>query len=639
MAHEEENNYKELLEKNRVDVVQSLDLDRQFLLSYLRSNLVFDDEDCQLILNSGSSRQQKNAKFLDVLACRGMRAYKTFVDALEFEHSDLYKLFTGKDAAVEKSFSNGNKWADHDREFLAKELSNLSDQYRTLAYMQSKTMKEKQIIEKKLIEATGELSSSKKYIEELNFELAVKRASDEIEESQEHMEMNKLLLHCQALAQDNSEKSNIIIALQARLLTLNEEYEKKTTFQEDMQMKHKNLMQQVKDLTVNYDFQRHESLRLKEKVEQKTDVLEKHVSNQREIHSLKFQLAKVTEERDEALVKLEEFKSVVTALSAKLSLLQEERDNETGKRDELSEEFLKIRHQLKTVELERNQYKNSVDFYKDKSWRYCDDINTHREQVSFLSQQLQNAVDEKNRICREKEVVIKYNKELLISRDEGIRNQLEITEQFEKRYREVSKQLDESKREFRDLMLQYVRSNSSSDNHARACIFEEELASSQKDLAKQQITLTPGDTEQKEILKPMVETEIKLDLSRTETRRLLDSAYESLTVKGRRKSAPADFALSNRHLSLVYESLQGHSLPFNVLLGNSAVFPQFEEEQPEPEQEKGKRRFVSRKSDKKGKNKTRINGALTSICPMLPMPVSYHGKRPKSPSRSQSNVT
>lgn len=133
--------------------------------------------------------------------------------------------------------------------------------------------------------------------------------------------------------------------------------------------------------------------------------------------------------------------------------------------------------------------------------------------------------------------------------------------------------------------------------------------------------------------------EIKLDLSRTETRRLLDSAYESLTVKGRRKSAPADFALSNRHLSLVYESLQGHSLPFNVLLGNSAVFPQFEEEQPEPEQEKGKRRFVSRKSDKKGKNKTRINGALTSICPMLPMPVSYHGKRPKSPSRSQSNVT
>lgn len=55
-------------------------------------------------------------------------------------------------------------------------------------------------------------------------------------------------------------------------------------------------------------------------------------------------------------------------------------------------------------------------------------------------------------------------------------------------------------------MLQYVRSNSSSDNHARACIFEEELASSQKDLAKQQITLTPGDTEQKEILKPMVET-------------------------------------------------------------------------------------------------------------------------------------
>lgn len=94
--------YREQLERNRVEVVQSLDLDRQFMLSYLRSNSILDDEDCQLILNSGASRQQKNSKFLDVISSRGKKAYSSFVSALEFEHCCLYELFTGKKASKTK---------------------------------------------------------------------------------------------------------------------------------------------------------------------------------------------------------------------------------------------------------------------------------------------------------------------------------------------------------------------------------------------------------------------------------------------------------------------------------------------------------------------------------------------------------
>ena len=93
---ESDDNYRDLLESNRVQVVQSLDLDRQFMLSYLRSNSVLDDEDCQLILTAGTSRQQKNSRFLDVISMRGKKAYQSFVSALEFEHSYLYELFTGK---------------------------------------------------------------------------------------------------------------------------------------------------------------------------------------------------------------------------------------------------------------------------------------------------------------------------------------------------------------------------------------------------------------------------------------------------------------------------------------------------------------------------------------------------------------
>ena len=104
-ARGEDEDYRESIERNRVEVVQSLDLDRQFMLSYLRSNNVLDDEDCQLILNSGTSRQQKNSKFLDVIAMRGAHAYQSFINALEFEHGELYEKFTGRKPNVKGSKS------------------------------------------------------------------------------------------------------------------------------------------------------------------------------------------------------------------------------------------------------------------------------------------------------------------------------------------------------------------------------------------------------------------------------------------------------------------------------------------------------------------------------------------------------
>ena len=92
--------YRDRLERNRLLVVQSLDLDRHFMFSYLRSNNVFDEEDCELIQNAGTTRQQKNSKFLDVLATRGESAYNGFVEALEYDLPSLYEAFTGKKAQL-----------------------------------------------------------------------------------------------------------------------------------------------------------------------------------------------------------------------------------------------------------------------------------------------------------------------------------------------------------------------------------------------------------------------------------------------------------------------------------------------------------------------------------------------------------
>ena len=88
--------YGEKIESFRVDIVQTIDLERYFMFSYLRANSVLDAEDCEIIMNSGSGKKQKTSKFLDVLACKGPDGYKHFVDALEFESPHLYQKITGR---------------------------------------------------------------------------------------------------------------------------------------------------------------------------------------------------------------------------------------------------------------------------------------------------------------------------------------------------------------------------------------------------------------------------------------------------------------------------------------------------------------------------------------------------------------
>lgn len=88
--------YREQLERNRLSVVQTLDLERHFMFNYLRSNNIFDEEDCEIIQNCGATRQQRNAKFLDILATRGPNAFNVFVEALEYDLPSLYEVFTGR---------------------------------------------------------------------------------------------------------------------------------------------------------------------------------------------------------------------------------------------------------------------------------------------------------------------------------------------------------------------------------------------------------------------------------------------------------------------------------------------------------------------------------------------------------------
>jgi len=306
--------------------------------------------------------------------------------------------------------------------------------------MHQKMQKQKKLTERKLKQVTSELDTSLKKQEELKFELSVKDVN-EIESQHDQKQLNALLTHCQALVQENSDKSNIIIALQARLLAVNEDRDEINRNVDELQMKNKNLMQQVKDLTINYDFQRTRSITLLQKYNQSNDELSKSSSLNRELHLAKFNLTKTKEDNETLNKKLDEYRNVVTALNAKFCLLQEQQEVEYEKRSEISEEYFKIRQQAKLYEMERDQGRTSLEQLREKTERLEHDVSSYREQIELLTSELDQASINRNRAIQEREEVIKYNNELLKSRDEAIRNHVDISKKLESKYHDVTDKL------------------------------------------------------------------------------------------------------------------------------------------------------------------------------------------------------
>ena len=101
-----EENYKDFYEIYRLDILQYIDPDRQFVVSYLRSKFVLDDDDCERIVSASITRQDKVSKFLSIMACKGFDALQHFVDALELEYPLLYHKVTGKKAGPSRSKYN-----------------------------------------------------------------------------------------------------------------------------------------------------------------------------------------------------------------------------------------------------------------------------------------------------------------------------------------------------------------------------------------------------------------------------------------------------------------------------------------------------------------------------------------------------
>ncbi|XP_065658775.1 caspase recruitment domain-containing protein 11 isoform X2 [Hydra vulgaris] len=444
---EEELDYRNLLEKNRVEVIRCLNLDRQFLFSYLRSHSVLDDEDCEIILNAGASRQQKCSKFLDVLSTRGPRAIEYFIQALEIDHEYLYEVITGKKPLNQPLSSNyvvslkpvlsEKELHEHKREYLLNELTKLAEENRNHAYLYSKTLTEKNVLEKRLNDLKEEMIEKEKIINSLEEDIKLKSLNN----------CSKLYSHhFREMLIENADKSNVIIGLQARLLLLKERNEIISYNNVELVKKNEDLMNQIRDLAIKYDFKRLESKRLSLQINLNSDSLKAASDCKKEIYSLKFKLIQANEEKNYAEKKLEEAQKVISEMKLQLEFLQN-KSYKTETKDQVSLSCLELEEEISNMKLIHEKQKKKIEGLERKISRLDQEIETHKEEKAFYLTERQQAIGDRNRIEEERNELQKHNKVLQDLKEETVQKQIKISSHYEKKNKELSAELDKKREE------------------------------------------------------------------------------------------------------------------------------------------------------------------------------------------------
>jgi len=455
---EEGANYRDILEKHRVDIIKYLELEeRQFLLSYLRSNFVLDDEDCQIIAKTGTSRQQKVAKFIDILSTKGPDGFNHFVEALEFEHPHLFEMFTGKKGSTSCHnflskqsvipYAIADKMLlDFDRQYLVQELEKSTATAQSMAYMQSKMTKEKTLLENQVRDLQIQMKERDELVEELTLEINLK---DKFISSKENsQELKNAYLQSQSLLIENAEKSQLIIALQAQMLASKGDNEGTSRVISELTKKNENLMQQVKDLTIGYDWQRQRSNRLSEQVDQNKTELRKVCTVNRKIHELKFELLRVKEERDDAERKVKEFRSAVTELNVSYDMLQQQQYSEAEQRGQFSQESFQLKDKIHHLQQQLNIERSKTEKSKQKNEFLLKEIETYKEQRYFFLQERENAIRDLEQALKAKDDAEKFNRQLQKSRNDAVRKHIDISAQYESKLAESAKVVEKNEEDF-----------------------------------------------------------------------------------------------------------------------------------------------------------------------------------------------
>lgn len=461
---EEEDEYEydciEVIDRNHLNIVTNIDLERQFIMSYLRSKSVLDDEDCEIISKTGNTRQQKVSIFLDVIKRKGVAGVKHFFDSLEYEHPSLYEQCTGKKpTAVMTPFphmSNGTwNWTtglagkeliDFDRVILAKQLQQTANDLSWITRSLHKAQEEKNIIEKHFLEANNKNQMQQQHIKELK-EIIEKSSEIKRLTVENCAGNNEAVAQAQclqrAIEQEIVQKTNLIIALQGKLLAQTEEIDDMRKENGEFKLLNTKLKEEVLDLTLMCDSERRNSKRLNEQVITHHDKMRQVDSYKMANRDLKLRLSCMAEERDELKRELNEFRKYSEVLNAKYSIIDREKCKLKEHKDELSVSYLSARDQINDISIRCTALDCDNAYLLRNNKRYQSDIKTYRENQKTLQEERERLMKERDEAWKaaesSQEELLRYKRE----HDEAIHNQMVINSALDGKYRDAVEEVED----------------------------------------------------------------------------------------------------------------------------------------------------------------------------------------------------
>ena len=213
---------------------------------------------------------------------------------------------------------------DHDRKYLASELEKSVSSNHRMSHMQSLLTKEKCLLQEENRDLRQVISEKNLEIDELENYLMYQKSLLSNKPNKE--ESLSRYLH---RAQENAEKSQLIINYLAKIMAMKDEQEILHKENKALKVKNSNLLQKLGVLSSDYKWQRSRSELLSRQVQLRKTELKDVKLSKKKLFALEFELARVTEEKDAALQRVKEFRDVMTALNIKCDILHKENFKET----------------------------------------------------------------------------------------------------------------------------------------------------------------------------------------------------------------------------------------------------------------------------------------------------------------------
>lgn len=467
--------FEDILERNRVEIVQYLQLDRTFLFDYLRSKAVFDLGDCDLV-NAEKTREQKAGKLLDILMTKGETGYSHFIDAIQLLNPHLFEIITGEKATSRPSplmmerenFFLGSNGRAPDLDIMSNHLKRTISDLQDLTIRYDTILKENEVLKKHLSRTSCELQEKDRLIEDLE-----KRKFDtEALLMESHSSAKKLVdgaaLHCQVKNREMVERTHFIIALQMKLLTTKEEVDNLKEKLEETMMKKDELLNRFTEISKNYDNQRRESMKLTEKLEIQKDNIQRAEELKVKFRQLQFTNQKLKSEKDEMLRELEELKCWTEALKARYDIVEEDRKQTQETHESTVADYSVLRDKADELELKLTISSRDIEDLKKRCKDFEQTANTYREQRDLYEKAWKETSAEREQLRKERDEATVRLTEVIRNRDEAIKRQMEHSRQFELQFKRTSEdfqsvreRLYETQMELEELRKVKLQRNSS----------------------------------------------------------------------------------------------------------------------------------------------------------------------------------